>query len=122
MALHIETTGIGSDIAVVTVSGELTVEESATFTVFVQTLLERGEKKLILDLGGVSQIDSIGGMALVRSYFAARETGASLCVSCASPCVTRLFSAAGVDTLIPFCPTTAAAVKHLTTPPNAEGE
>ena len=116
MALQVKTTKIKPDITVIQACGSLASGDYDTLSSVVQGLLGRGEKKLILDLGGIVQIDSLGGMSLVHCFFAAREEDAGLCVAAASPSVTRLFKATGVDTLIPFFPTRAAAEHFIATP------
>jgi anti-anti-sigma factor len=113
MTLQAETDKISPDIAVVRFSGKMTFEETGAFASPIRALLGQGAKKIILDLSGVERIDSVGGIALVRCFFAARDADAGLCVACASRSVKRLFQTAAVDTLIPFFSSTAAASQHL---------
>ena len=122
MALQVATDHIEPDIAVVRVSGSMTFEETDAVPPLIVALLDRGVKKLILDLSGVTQIDSIGGVSMIRCFFAAREAEAALCVACASHNVTQLFSTTQVDTLIPFFPTMAAACEHFRNAPIAGAE
>ena len=119
MALQMDTAKIDPDITVVRVSGSMTFEETDALLVFIRGLLDQGAKKLILDLSGVQQIDRVGGVSLVRCFFAARDAEAALCVACASQSVTQLFQTTHVNTLIPFFPTVAAACEHFSNPPRA---
>jgi len=116
MSLQVETARIDPGITVVVVSGNMTFQESDAVPSTVVALLERGVKRLILDLNDVTQIDGIGGVSLVRCFFAAREAQADVCVATASCCVTQLFKSTQVDTLIPFLPTMAAAREYFTVP------
>jgi anti-anti-sigma factor len=114
MGLQVETARIDPGITVVLVSGNMTYEESDAVPSMVLALLKRGVKRLILDLNDVKRIDGIGGVSLVRCFFAAREAKADVCVACASCCVTQLFKSTPVDALIPFLPTMVAAREHFT--------
>ena len=119
MALQLETDKITPDITVVRVSGSMTFEEADTVLSLIVALLDRGVKKLIMDLSGVAHIDRVGGISLVRCFFAAREAKVDLCMAGASPCVTRLFQPTHVDSLIPFFATIAAAREHFSNAPRA---
>lgn len=114
MGLQGDAREIASEMTLLELSGNLTFEEADTFRSMIRVLLERGVKKLILEMSGVLEIDSLGGTSLVRSFFCAREANACLCVARASPPVERLFKSARVDTLIPFFSTIEAASEHLT--------
>ena len=113
MSLHAEIARIDPDIAVVHVSGGMTSDDAGPLTSLVQVLLDRGEKKIILELAAVQTIDSLGGTSLIRCFFAARDAGAHLCVASASPAVMKLFRDTRVNTLIAFFPTLAAAGERL---------
>ena len=79
----------------------------------VRDRVERGDKKSIFDLSGVEPIGSVGGLALIRCFFAAREANAGICLAGASHAVERLFRATHLDTLVvPFFSNTAAASEH----------
>ena len=122
MALQLETAKISPDLTVVRVSGHLTFEGTDAVPSLIVALLDRGVNKFILHLGGVQQIDSLGGVALIRCFFAAREAKAAMCVACASPAVTQLFTITPVNGVIPFFPTIPAAYEHFNQPPNRGAE
>lgn len=122
MALQLKTAKIDLDITVVQVSGNMTFEESDAVPSLIAALLSGGAKKLILDLSGVQQIDGIGGVALVRCFFAAREAEATVCVASASPAVMQLFTTKLVSGVAPFFPTIPAAYAHLSNRPSAGTE
>lgn len=122
MALQLETAKISPDITVVRVSGNMTFEETDAVPSLIAALLDRGVKKVILELSGVAHIDTVGGVSLVRCFFAAREAEVALCVACASHPVTQLFRTTQVDTLIRFFPTMAAACDYFSNTPTAGAE
>jgi hypothetical protein len=70
----------------------------------------------------VQQIDNIGGVALVRCFFLAREAEAALCVASSSPAVMQLFTTTLVNGVIPFFPTIPAAYEHFSKNPSAGTE
>jgi anti-anti-sigma regulatory factor len=78
MSLQVETTKVEPDIVVAHLSGSLTLGETEELTSLVGDLLVRGEKKLIFDLSGIRQIDSVGSVTIVRCFFAAKEVGSQL--------------------------------------------
>jgi anti-anti-sigma factor len=119
MALQVTTAHIEPDIAVMRISGNMTFEETGSLASPIRALLDHGVKKLVLDLSGVEQIDSLGGVSVIRSYFEAREANAALCVAGCIPSVMRLFQATHADTSIPFFPTMALAHDHFTVAPKA---
>ena len=112
MALQVATARIDPGITVVVVSGDMTFGENDAVPSTIVALLEHGVRRLILDLNDVTQIDGLGGVSLVRCFFAAREAKADVCVACASCCVMNLFKSTQVDSLIPFFPTMTAAREY----------
>lgn len=120
MSLQAAIASVDPEITVVHVSGAMTLEEASALISLVQVLLDRGEKRIVLELGGIQTIDSLGGTSLIRCFFAAREAGAHLCVASASPVVTRLFRDTRLNTLIVFFPTLAAACEALVPVPGGE--
>ena len=113
MSLQAETTKVEPDIVVVHLSGSMTLGETEELTSLVGDLLVRGKKKLIFDLSGIGQIDSVGGMIIVRCFFTAKEARGELRFASAGANVIRLFKNTRLDTVLPFDPTVAAACEHL---------
>ena len=112
MGLKVQTSRIEPDIVVVHLSGSMTLDETEEVDSLISGLLQRGEKKLILELSGINRIDSVGGMELVRCFFASREAGACLRVAGASLSVARIFEITQVATLIQSYPSVDAACEH----------
>jgi len=78
MALQIiekETSGV----TVLALSGRITLgEESNQLRTKIKDILGQGMKRLVLDLGNVSYIDSAGLGTLVAGYTSAQSQGASM--------------------------------------------
>ena len=117
MSLEIQSERIDPDITVVRFSGSITVgRESQTMLPFVQDLLQKNEKKLILELSGIEHLDSSGVELLFECYSAAQSAAAQLRLASATPKVARLFRITRLDTIMPFHETVAEAVAALRTP------
>ncbi|MCL5670246.1 MAG: STAS domain-containing protein [Acidobacteria bacterium] len=78
MALRMDTKE-SNGVTVLTLAGRITLgDESNHMRNKVKELLEQGNKKLVLDLGGVSYIDSAGLGTLVAAFTSARNRGADI--------------------------------------------
>jgi len=71
---------VTGDVMVVTVNGDITLNQGGDVLLKdkIQSLLQQGHKKLVLDLGGVSYVDSAGLGQLVQIHSTARSNGGSL--------------------------------------------
>lgn len=68
---HVET-----DIPVVRLAGKITIGEgSVILRNVVREYLSKGTKKLVIELGGVSYVDSSGILAIVNAFLAANKMG-----------------------------------------------
>jgi anti-sigma B factor antagonist len=78
MALQIVEKEI-SGVTVLTLSGRITLgEESNQLRTKIKDVLGQGVKRLVLDLGNVSYIDSAGLGTLVAGYTSAQSQGANM--------------------------------------------
>jgi anti-sigma B factor antagonist len=79
MSLQLSERTVG-DVVVVDLSGKITLGEGgdAMLKDKVRSLLQQGRKKLVLNLGGVSYIDSAGLGELVQAYAATTKHGGAL--------------------------------------------
>jgi anti-sigma B factor antagonist len=113
VSLQLETTKVEPGITVIRLVGSL-IEGPEAYALerLVYDLVGRGEKKLILDLGGVSRIDSGGARSVIQSFFNMREAMGGLRLAGATPKVERLFRITQLDTLLPFYRSVAAAAEH----------
>lgn len=71
---------MAGDVAVITVNGDITLNAGGDVLLKdkVQSLLQQGQKKLVMDLGGVSYVDSAGLGQLVQIHATARNHGGAL--------------------------------------------
>ncbi len=78
MALRGTTRDVG-DVAVVDFSGKITLGEgSATLRTMVRSLVDKGHRKILLNLGDVDYIDSSGIGELVGAYTTVRGANGEL--------------------------------------------
>jgi anti-sigma B factor antagonist len=68
------------DIVIVVVTGDITLNHGGDVMLKdkVRTLIEQGRRKLLVDLAGVSYVDSAGLGELVQAYVSAKNKGGSL--------------------------------------------
>lgn len=67
------------DVTIIDISGRIQLgEESAAVRAVVHKLLNEGQKKLVLNLGDVSYIDSSGLGILVSAFTSARKQGGEM--------------------------------------------
>lgn len=71
---------VKGDIVVVTVDGDITLNKGGDVVLKdkINSLLQQGHKKLLVDLGGVSYVDSAGLGQLVQIHTTASHSGAKL--------------------------------------------
>ena len=79
MSLQLSERAIG-DVIIVDLSGKITLGEGgdAMLKDKVRSLLQQGRKKMILNLGDVSYIDSAGLGELVQAYATTSKSGGGL--------------------------------------------
>ena len=93
-----ETARIEPDITVVRVVGSLIAgTEGHALDRLVRDLVGMGQKKLILDLCGIEQIDHTGRLYLLQCRHAARQAGGEIRLASANPEVARLFNITRID-------------------------
>ncbi|MER3429246.1 MAG: anti-sigma factor antagonist [Pyrinomonas sp.] len=67
------------DVTILDLSGKITIGEgSVALRSAIRRLLSEGKKKILLNLGGVSYVDSSGIGELVSSYTAVNKEGGQL--------------------------------------------
>lgn len=78
MSVRLSTRQVG-DVTVVDVSGRITLGEgSSTLREGIRELLAKGQRKILLNLGDVSYIDSSGIGELVSGYTSVTNAGGQL--------------------------------------------
>jgi anti-sigma B factor antagonist len=71
---------IAGNVAIITVNGDITLNKGGDVLLKdkVQSLLQQGNKNIIIDLGGVSYVDSAGLGQLVHAYATTKNKGGAL--------------------------------------------
>ena len=99
----IDERGGGEDVGL-SLAGDL--DMSATFQLepVLDRLLDSGPRELVLDLGGVSFVDSSGLGLLIATHERARDAGVEMAIAGARPEIQRVFRIAGLDGVLPVRP------------------
>ena len=71
---------IAGDVAIIKVTGDITLNKGGNVLLKdnVQSLLQQGHKHLLVDLSGVSYVDSAGLGELVQAYTTTKNRGGAL--------------------------------------------
>ena len=71
---------VSGDVTIVTINGDITLNKGGDVLLKdkINSLLQQGNKKLLLDLGNVSYVDSAGLGQLVQVYATTSHLGGSL--------------------------------------------
>ena len=74
---------MAGDVAIVKVTGDITLNKGgdAMLKDKAQSLLQQGHKHLLVDLIGVSYVDSAGLGELVQAYATTKNRGGAICSS-----------------------------------------
>jgi anti-sigma B factor antagonist len=89
-------------------SGKLSLE---TVHNFIQTMRPEPAERLVLDMGGVSFLDSAGVGALVTLFIHRRNNGKSFALAALTGQGTAVLQVAGLAKLLPNFPTVEAALE-----------
>src|ERR1035441_4965342 len=118
--LEIQTKDLPPDIAVLEIKGRITPgreskgritlgRESKQLEWAVETLVGEGRKKVILDLSGVTNVDSTGIGIIVMSAGKLKKAGGELRVAGATAHVEDVLKMTNIDQIVVLHSTTAAA-------------
>ena len=68
---------VSGDVTIITITGEITLSAGGDMQLKdkIQSLLQQGRKNVLLDLGGVSYVDSAGLGQLVQATVTASKNG-----------------------------------------------
>lgn len=83
---------------IVAVDGEIHVSTAPEFSGVLATTIESGRTQLVLDLTGVTFIDSTGLSVLLNALRGVTRAGGRMAVVCSNPTVLRLFEITRLDT------------------------
>ena len=108
--MAVETKQLESGYAVVTVSGRLALGgETEKLNAAVNGLLQKEQKRFILEISALDYVDSSGVGMLVSCLTNVKKAGGELKLVGANPRIKRILSMTGVDSLMPMYATLAEA-------------
>jgi anti-sigma B factor antagonist len=103
-------------VTVVMLSGEMDARNSAQLGEELDHLLTEGTRKLVIDLGEVSFMNSSGLAMLVRYYKHARSNCGDISLAALQPSVRQVFQLTRLDRVFDLQPDVAKAVQRFTNP------
>lgn len=96
---------VGTDTLVVVLKGRLTFgPDSRNLEEMLSTVAKEGAKKVVLDLGGLSYMDSAGLGTVVKAMTVIKQAGGNLRLAGATPFILSLFKMARLDTVLALYP------------------
>jgi anti-anti-sigma factor len=108
--MALETKHLESGYAVITISGRLALGgETEKLNAAVNGLLQKNQKKFVLDISALDYVDSSGVGMLVSCLTSVKKAGGDLRVVGANPRIKRIFNMTGVDSLMQMFGTVAEA-------------
>ena len=108
--MPVEASQLDSGVAVVTISGRLSMGgETERLEATVQGLLLKGQKQFVLDITSLAYVDSSGLGMLVSCLTNVKKAGGNLKCAGANPRIRRIFAMTGVDTMMPLFDSLAEA-------------
>jgi anti-sigma B factor antagonist len=95
---------IGGDahVAIVAPAGEIDVAVAPRLQAVLKGLLDEGRTRVVVDMSGITFIDSAGLGILVNAYKVARAQGGGIKFAAAVPEVRRLFQITRTDKYLEF--------------------
>ena len=110
MVLSLATYKRDPDTTVIEVSGRITLaRENAQLEAATAKALNEGARKIVIDLGQVSWIDSTGIGIVAYCFGKAAKAGVKLCVAAANGRVLEVFTITRIHEVIDFFPDIASA-------------
>lgn len=111
MSVDIQTSVVNG-VTVMACTGQITLGQSSTlFRNTLRELLKQGTRRLVLDLAGVSYLDSTGIGELVGAYTSAHNAQAQIKLCAVPPKVAELLEITRLITVFEVHPARDAAVR-----------
>ena len=111
MRLEIAERQVEPDITVVELSGNLELgSESQRIEALIEELVQRGSRRVVLDMTGVEHIDSAGIGMVALAAGRLRESGGKLAVVAPEGRVLQLLTMTRMDAIVSVRPTPAEGV------------
>ena len=98
--LKVTAARFGTDSYVVALAGELDLHTADSAERELDTVLDRGARKLVVDLCAVSFIGSVGLHVLTRAAQRARGAGGECVLVSDDPRILRVFEITGIDRIL----------------------
>ena len=110
--LEIQTKHLPPDIVVLEITGRITIGRECKQLEWATDSLvrEKQQKKIIIDLSGVTHIDSTGIGIIVLSAGKAKEAGGELRLAGANKHIEQVLKLTSVDKIVSWNPTVAEAM------------
>ena len=109
--MAVETKHLDSGYTVVTISGRLALGgETEKLNAAMNALLQKDQKRVVLDITGLDYVDSSGVGMLVSCLSNVKKAGGEMKVVGANQRIKRIFSMTGIDGLMQMFPSVAEAI------------
>lgn len=116
MPFSVDRTPLDSGVMVLTLSGTMTMGAQLRELELAVEALTKGEnKKIVVDMSGISYIDSSAIGAIVGCHSLAKTSGGQLRLASVSDRVVKILKIAGVDAVLHRDATREVAVATITT-------
>ncbi|CQR59667.1 STAS domain-containing protein [Streptomyces leeuwenhoekii] len=106
--LELQARSLRADRSLVSVSGVLDLHTASRLADILQPLLQGSSHSVLVDLSGVTFLDSTGLTCLIAAYRTGRTTGAGLVLIAPSERVRRMLALTGADQVLHSYPTADA--------------
>ena len=97
--------GIGEYIQVVAVTGELDLSNASSLVRQVETAVRSGRNCIVIDLSGITHMDSTGLAAMIEAHHLTLSRRGRLALVAQSESVRRTIEVRGLDRLFTIVPT-----------------
>ncbi len=113
MNFEIRTERLADDAHLIAVVGEADLYTVPELKEELLRAIELGARRVIVDLGQTTLVDSAALGALVSGVKRLRAEGGELAVVCADRAITRIFEITGLDRVFTVHPSRAEAIERL---------
>lgn len=100
-------------VVVLTLAGEVDVENAGKVRDAALKLTERGANRLVVDLAGVEYMDSAGLGMLIGLHKRLREANGELALAALQPQVRKLFDITGLVRVVKICGEVSEAITEV---------
>lgn len=104
---------VQNDVDVVTLSGRLILKDAAEVRERLRAIIENGQNRLLLDLGGLTFIDSSGCSVLISAFKAMRARDGRLALCNLTPEVQSLIELTRLTEIFEIFPDASRALAEL---------